>query len=317
MKIYKEKFAVLKDGRSWLAASGALITAIGMVPNGASAHGFIGDYFFPPTITIDDPFAVDEFPFPTISWFKTPGSGGAPAITTTDIGFEFDKEIFPKFALSFAGDYLFQKPDGQPGMSGWDNFVVGAKYQLWKNVPHYAIFSVGALWQIGGSGSSEVGADSANVFTPTIYYGKAFADLPDSLQYARPLAATGTLGVDLPTSAEPNNLVWGFSVQYSLLYLQEQVKDIGLPAPFKTMVPLVEFAMTSPLNRGGGQTTGTINPGILYENPRFQLGAEALIPVNSASGHQVGFVVQFELFLDDIWPKVFGHPIFGSHSQGE
>ena len=307
MKNNRKKFAVLKDGRSWLAASGAVITAIGMVPNSASAHGFVGDYFFPPTITTDDPFAVDELPFPTVSWFKAGG------VSTTDIGFQINKEIFPKFALSFGGDYLFQNPDGQPGVSGWDDFVAGAKYQLWENVPHYAIFSVGALWQIGGSGSSEVGADSANVFTPTIYYGKAFADLPDSLQYARPVAVTGTLGLSFPTKAEPNNLEWGFSVQYSLLYLQEQVRDIGLPAPFKTMIPLVEFTMTSPLNRGGGQTTGTINPGILYENPRFQIGAEALIPVNSRSGHQVGFIAQFELFFDDIWPKVFGHPIFGSH----
>lgn len=303
----KKKFAVLRNGCSWLAASGAVLTAIGMVPDRASAHGFVGDYFFPPTITTDDPFAVDEFPFPTVSWFK---SGG---VATTDIGFEFDKEIFPKFALSFAGDYLFQKPDGGPGTSGWDDFVAGAKYQLWENEEHQAIFSVGALWQIGGSGSSEVGADSANVFTPTIYYGKAFGDLPDSLNYMKPLAITGTLGEDLPTSAEPNNLQWGFAVEYSLLYLQEQVKDIGLPAPFKTMIPLVEFTMTSPENRGGGETTGTINPGILYENRRFQIGAEALIPVNSASGHQVGFIVQFELFIDDIWPKVFGHPIIGGN----
>src|SRR6201998_4380131 len=129
----KDKFAVFKNGCGWLAASGAVLTAIGMVPNSASAHGFVGDYFFPPTITTDDPFAVDEFPFPTVSWFK---SGG---VATTDIAFELDKEIFPKFALTFAGDYLFQRPDGEPGTSGWDNFVVGAKYQLWENVPHYAL----------------------------------------------------------------------------------------------------------------------------------------------------------------------------------
>ncbi|HEY1788468.1 MAG TPA: hypothetical protein VGJ73_09950 [Verrucomicrobiae bacterium] len=303
----RKSFSVLKYGCSWLAASGVVLTAIDMVPDCASAHGLVGDYFFPPTLTTDDPFAVDEFPFPTVSWFK---SGG---VATTDIGFEFDKEIFPKFALSFAGDYLFQKPDGGPGTSGLDDFVAGAKYQLWENAEHQAIFSAGAEWQIGGSGSSRVGADSANVFTPTIYYGKAFGDLPDSLNYAKPFAVTGTLGYDLPTSAEPNNLQWGFAVEYSLLYLQEQVKDVGLPAPFKTMVPLVEFTMTSPVNRGGGETTGTVNPGILYENPHFQIGAEALIPVNSASGHDVGFIIQFELFIDDIWPKVFGRPIIGGH----
>ncbi|HEX3628223.1 MAG TPA: hypothetical protein VH280_22670 [Verrucomicrobiae bacterium] len=299
-------FAVFKNGRSWLVASGAALVAVGMVPDNVSAHGFVGDYFFPPTITTDDPFATDEFSFPTVSWFKADG------VATTDISFEFDKEIFPKFTLGIAGDYLFQRPEGGPGTSGWDDFVASAKYQLWENAPHQAILSVGAEWQIGGSGSSEVGADSTHVLTPTIYYGKAFGDLPDALNYAKPLAVTGTLGLDLPTRAEPNNLQWGFAVEYSLTYLQQEVKDIGLPAPFKTMIPLVEFSMTSPLNRGGGQTTGTINPGVLYGNPHFQIGAEALIPVNSVSGHTVGFVVQVQWFIDDLWPKVFGHPIFGS-----
>jgi hypothetical protein len=315
MKNKQKKFAVLKNGHArvcgCLAASGAVLTAIGMGTNSAHAHGFVGDYFFPPTIATDDPFATDELLLPSVSYFKSPAGGGSPAVGTTDVGFEFDKEIFPKFALGIAGDYLFQKPDGQKLLTGWDDFVVSAKYQLWQNDPHQAIFSVGALWQIGGSGSDQVGADSASVFTPTIYGGKAFGDLPDSLKYAKPFAVTGTFGVDLPTSAEPNNLQWGIALEYSLQYLQTQVKDIGLPAPFKTMVPLVEFSMTSPLNRGGGLTTGTINPGVLYESKYYQIGAEATIPVNSASGHNVGAIVQLEIFIDDIWPKAFGFPLIG------
>jgi len=66
------------------------------------------------------------------------------------------------------------------------------------------------------------------------------------------------------------------------------------------------------LQVGAGGTTGTINPGILYETKYFQIGAEAIIPVNGASGHDVGAVVQLQIFLDDIWPKIFGHPIIGS-----
>jgi hypothetical protein len=311
MKNKNRKFAVLKNGRSWLATSGAVFIAMGMGANNAGAHGFEGDYFFPPTIATDDPFATDELLLPSVSYFKSPTADGSPATKTTDFGFEFDKEIFPKFALDVSGDYLYQKPIGQKQLTGWDDFGMSAKYELWENAPHEAIFSVGSLWQIGGSGSKQVGADSANVFTPTIYFGKAFGDLPDPLKYARPFAITSTLGEDLPTSAEPNNLEWGIALEYSLQYLQTQVKDIGLPQPFSKMFPLVEFAMSSPENRGGGETTGTINPGVLYENTYFQIGAEAQIPVNSASGHQVGVIVQLEVFIDDIWPKVFGFPIFG------
>jgi len=278
------------------------VAAVGV--SKAQAHGFEGDYFFPPTIATDDPFATDELLLPSVSYLKSDG------VTTTDTGFEFDKEIFPKFALGISGDYLYQKPDGQPSVSGWSDFAMSAKYQLWENAPHQAIFSVGAIWQIGGSGSKEVGASSANVFTPTIYYGKAFGDLPDTLSYARPFAITGTLGEDLPTSFEPNNLQWGFALEYSLPYLQTEVKDIGLPQPFSRMFPLVEFSFTSPENRDGGPTTGTINPGVLYESTYFQIGAEAIIPANRESGSHVGAVVQLEIFIDDILPKIFGHPLF-------
>lgn len=303
MKNKQKKFAV---------CAGAVFAAIGVGTNSARAHGFVGDYFFPPTITTDDPFATDELLLPSVSYFKSPASGGSPAVATTDVGFSFTKEIFPRFALSFSGDYLFQKPDGQQLQTGWDNFVLNAKYELWQNDPHQVIFSIGGEWDIGGSGSKGVGADSTSTFTPILYGGKAFGDLPDSLKYARPVAVTGTFGVELPTSgANPNSLDWGISLQYSLPYLQEQVKDIGLPQPFRNMIPLVEFSMNSPINRGGGQTTGTINPGVLYETKYFQIGAEALIPVNSASGHSVGAIGQLQIYIDDIWPKTFGFPLIG------
>jgi hypothetical protein len=299
---------VLKSGHGWLAVSGVVFAVVGLGGAKAPAHGFVGDRFFPPTIATDDPFATDELLLPSVSYFK---SAGSPATGVTDGGFEFDKEIFPHFALGISGDYLHLEPDGEPSSSGFDDFTLSAKYQLWQNDAHEAIFSVGAEWQIGGTGSSLVGADPANVFTPTIYFGKGFGDLPKSLSYIRPFAITGTLGEDLPTRLDPNNLEWGLALEYSLPYLQSQVKDIGLPAPFKNMIPVVEFAFTSPENRGGGQTTGTINPGVFYESRYFQIGAEAIIPVNHETGSHVGVVVQLEIFLDDIWPKWFGHPLIG------
>lgn len=293
----------MKGGGGWLAASGAVFAAIGLGTTTAQAHGFVGDRFFPPTIQTDDPFAVDELAFPTVTAFQNPGE--------TDVGFSFSKELFPKFAVSLSETYVNLSPAGMPSAHGFDNLSLNAKYQLWENAPHEAIFSVGVDWDVGGTGASQIGADSAHVLTPTIYFGKGFGDLPDVLKYAKPLALTGTLGEELPTSADPNNLDWGFALEYSLPYLQSQVKDIGLPEPFKHMIPVVEFAFSTPENRGGGPTTGTINPGILYENNYFQIGAEAIIPANSASGSQVGMIVQLSIYIDDIWPKAFGHPLFG------
>jgi len=59
------------------------------------------------------------------------------------------------------------------------------------------------------------------------------------------------------------------------------------------------------------RTTGTINPGVLWETPYFELGIEAVIPVNGRSGSNIGFVLNSWIFIDDLFPKIFGHPLFG------
>ena len=108
----------------------------------------------------------------------------------------------------------------------------------------------------------------------------------------------------------PNSFFYGFAVQYSIPYLQSQVRDIGLGPPFNRMIPLVEFALTSPFNRGqSGTTTGTVQPGVIWAGQYFQVGAEMIIPTNSLSGHGIGGVVQLHFYLDDLFPHSIGRPI--------
>ncbi len=276
----------------------------------AAGHGFAGDRFFPPTIATDDPFAVDEFAFPTVSYVKNAGSPGNHEI---DAGFEFDKEIFPHFAIGVSDTYIYQKPDHGPSVHGWDNLAVTAKYELWIQPQHEFILAAGLESDIGGTGAQSIGADSFSTFTPKLYFGKGFGDLPDAVSALRPFALTGEFGQSFPTQADNSNTFqWGFALEYSLPYLMQNVRDLGIPRPFRDMIPLVEFSMETAENRAGrGLTTGTINPGVLYENPYFQLGVEANIPVNSRSGAHVGFTIQAWIFIDDIFPHVFGHPLFG------
>ena len=59
-----------------------------------------------------------------------------------------------------------------------------------------------------------------------------------------------------------------------------------------------------PLNRAVDKlTTGTINPGVIWSGQYFQLGIEAMIPVNSESGHNVGVIAQVHFYLDDLCPR--------------
>jgi hypothetical protein len=289
--------------------TGAMGCAMFMLTVHVYAHGFAGDRFFPPTITTDDPFAADELALPTISYFENPGS---PNTRETDIGFEFDKLIIPNLSLGISDQQILIKSTGSRATNGWDEIQLSAKYVLWVSTPHEAIFSVGLVSDIGGTGTKRIGSRWTSNLEPALYFGKGFGDLPDSLDALKPFAVTGVLGEIFPFGRDdPNALEWGISLQYQLPYLEQHVKDIGLPKPLRDMIPLVEFAFDTPENRHGGGTTGTINPGILWETKYAQFGAEALIPVNRESGAHVGAIFQVWIFLDDLFPKKFGHPLFG------
>jgi hypothetical protein len=279
----------------------------------ADAHGFVGDRFFPPTISTDDPFAVDEFAFPTIVYTRNGGTGGNQEI---DAGWEFDKEIIPHFAVGVSNNFISQHGiHGSPSAYGFDNLAITGKYQLWQNDEHEAIISIGGEADLARTGGSQT-SDDFTTLTPFFYFGKGFGDLPSAVSALRPLAVTGQLGQSFTeTSAVPNSFFWGSAVEYSLPYLETEVQDTGLPRPFRDMIPLVEFAMnTAEANPGAGITTGTIDPGVLWESPYCQIGVEAVIPVNHQSGDHVGVIVQAWIFIDDLFPKAFGHPLFG---QGE
>ncbi|TAM04723.1 MAG: hypothetical protein EPN70_10725 [Paraburkholderia sp.] len=294
--------------RAALLVSGAL--ACMAASPAAHAHAVVGDRVFPATMAVDDPGVGDEFNM-QFGHIKTPDSNGDDMNVNT-VSYEWDKLITKNLAVSIAGNYASQNsPDGSA--KGWDNLTLGAKYVAYANARHEFMASVGLLATVGGTGSKAI-ATSYSTFTPTVYVGKGFGDLPNSLAYLRPFAITGTIGPNITTASSdngPNSLGWGVTVQYSIPYLQNQVKDLGLPQPFANLVPVVEFPMsTCTAGDCAGHTTGTINPGLIWLNRYGQFGIEAQIPVNRATGTHVGVLVQAHLYFDDMFPNSLGKPLF-------
>jgi hypothetical protein len=311
-----------------LQAAAFLIALLGSTED-VFSHGFAGSRFFPATLSIDDPFVNDELSLPTVSSIVSPDEGGT---RDTQISADIAKRITPNFGVEIGESLIIRKACGERSANGFENLELGAKYEFFKNDEHEIILSLGADVEVGGTGRKQVGADTFSTWTPALFFGKGFGDLPSELSLLRPLALTGLVAVAVPSSAStkivtlnqtsdeyeidiehhPDSLEWGFAVEYSLVYLQQQVKDIGLRAPFNRLIPLVEFASETPLNRDQeGQTTGTINPGIIWSGKYFQVGAEAVIPINSRTGSDVGFIAQLHFYLDDLFPHTIGRPLFG------
>lgn len=281
-----------------------------LMPLHAAAHGFAGKRFFPATLAVDDPFVTDEAGM-LYSRRKTPNGDGT-STDTRDLAVDYAKSITPRFALSIGADYLHLKPDGMPAQNGFANSVVGAKYLVYLNEAGESLLSIGADVELGGSGTPRVGADSRSTVSPTLYFGKGFGQLPASLRYLRPFAVTGTLGPNFSASTwAAQSASMGLTIQYNLNYLQSFVKDFGWGAPFNRMLIITEFPLQTCTAPGcSGQTTGTVNPGVIWIGRQFQLGIEAAIPLNRASGTHTGIMAQLHLFIDDIYPQTLGRPIY-------
>jgi hypothetical protein len=271
----------------------------------AAAHGIVGNRFFPATLITDDPAVADELSLPTVDTFKT---GDTPPATETDISGEWSKRITSRFGVSFDGAWTDLKTPGGD-VSGFQNFGTTFKYLAVTDAPHELMVSVGLEAEWGGTGAGRVGADRTTTLTPTVYFGKGAGDLPDSLAWAKPFALTGVIGYAVPLAHEPRSLETGFALEYSLPYLSSHVRDLGLPAVVNQITPLVEVQLETPL-QDRAPSTGTIDPGVIWSGHHVQLGAEALIPINGASGHGVGAIFQVHFFLDDIFPHSLGKPIW-------
>jgi hypothetical protein len=221
------------------------------------------------------------------------------------------------------------------GADGFQNLETTFKYRLFKDPVHEFVMSVGLSVEWGRTGAQSVGAEQFNTYEPTLYFGKGFGDLPDTLSWIRPVAVTGQIGYAIPgrrsttafgidpdsgdptidTEFHPRVLNWGGTVQYSMPYLKSAVYDLGLPDFINRFIPLVEATLQTPVSNtftSGTLTTGTINPGFLWVGNTFQVGIEALIPINRQSGTNVGVIAQLHFYLDDIDPRGIGRPIFGN-----
>jgi hypothetical protein len=318
--------------RTALCAGSAALAAI--VP--ARAHEIVGNRFFPATLAIDDPGVNDELALPTVSISKT---GDDPSFKQLDISGEFSKRITEDFAVSFAPTWSRLYGPGGPTMNGargFQNLETTFKYRVFKNAEHEFVMSVGLEIEWGGSGAQDVGAERFTTYTPTIYFGKGFGDLPSSMNWARPFAITGQVGYSIPgvshvttasidpdsgeqaidTEFNPRILNWGATLQYSMPYLKSAVVDLGLPDFVNRLIPIVEVALQTPVSNtatSGTVTTGTVNPGIIYAGNKYQVAVEAMIPVNRQSGTSVGVIGQLHFFLDDIFPNSLGRPIFANN----
>lgn len=290
----------------------------------ALAHCFVGARFLPATLATDDPCVADELSMPTVAWSKT---GDIPPASQLDISGELSKRITENFGISVGQNWTSVRQADGTLVQGFGNLETAFQYQILKDREHELAILAGLTVDWGHTGSTGSGlADTFSTVTPTLYFGKGFGDLPENFSWFRAFAVTGQVGYEIPTNSFdftqnvfiPQQLVYGGSLQYSMPYLKSEIIDLGLPDFFNHLIPIIEVSLTTPLANNFGNpytTTGTVNPGVIWVGSTFQIGLEAMIPINRESGSGVGVLGQLHLYLDDMFPSTIGQPLFGGTSS--
>jgi hypothetical protein len=308
---------------SYLPCSRALALALLFIPvsfSTAFAHCFVGARFFPATLAIDDPCVADELSLPTVDTFRT---ADVPPATQWDVSAELSKRITEDFGVSIGDTWSQLHQPGGFKIAGFGDLETTFQYQLMKNDEHELAMLLGLIVDWGGTGAVNSGLGTPySVLTPTYYFGKGFGDLPESAGWLRAFAVTGQVGYQIPTESYditqstfiPQSVTYGASLQYSMPYLKSEIQDLQLPDFINHLIPIVEAQLSTPVANNLGNssaTTGTVNPGVIWVGSYFQVGLEALVPVNRESGTGVGVIGQLHLYLDDMFPSTLGQPLIG------
>ncbi len=292
----------------------ALAAAASLLSQPAFAHAVAGARIFVNTDLIDDPGVGDEANLPLISLQSPDGKS-----TVTDANFEYDKTITPDLGFGVGTDYdwITNDPnDGKKTHGGFDDLYVQLKYR-WILLPeHEFMSSVEVTESFGRAGTT--GIDSGyDTTTVSGFFGKGLGDIPWAP--IRPFAITGELDYNIPNTgpmAGGSVTTWsgGLSLQYSIPYLQSQIKDYGLPPVLANLTPVVELAWSSAagasaLRPTNNPTTFLLGTGAVWTGRYYSISAELLWPLNGAAGHSIGAIGQFHLYFDDLMPNTLGKPI--------
>jgi hypothetical protein len=316
-----------------LACAGAFAAAATLAGIGpAFSHTIVGQRVFPATLAIDDPGVNDELALPTFSYFANPDNSNE-----FDFNGFYQKTITYDLSFSIADTFTHQHFEGIGTINGWKQLRTGLKYVPYQNAEHEFIVAVGGQVVWGETGNDSIAPDQSSLLVARGFVGKGFGDLEN--EWLRPFAVTGEVdytwsthpidvtGVDqfgnVLFSRTPTVLTYGATLQYSLLYMNAFVHEV--PPFFRNLIPTVEFVAATPISNigpsvpgaviGTHETLATVQPGVFYigrlGSLAFELGAEAVIPINHASGRHVGAMAVLDFFLDDIFPDTIGKPLFG------
>lgn len=278
----------------------------------ALAYTASGDRNFPANLVLPQLAPGDQF-YLNYTMLPQTSHGAGTANRLSNFSATYGKTITDNFGIFIEETYTGIGIEGGGTQRGWQNLDGSLRYLAINNLDHEFLLSLGLDRETGGTGAARVGASPSGATTPQFFLGKGLGDF--DIGYLRPLAVTTYSAATIADKApRPSTLNMGFTVEYSIPYLQSKVESFDLPDVVRKMTPMTEVLVTTPLGRSyGARTTVLIAPGVSYAGDGWELAVEALVPATSATGTGVGVTAQLHLALDFLFAdSPLGKPLFAS-----
>lgn len=275
----------------------------------AHAHGVVGDYVFLEPLITEDPTPANELDLVQPTWTKSADGVTYSIGTGIEKVLGTDADGLPRFSLSAATAWEHQSPNEGSGESGFDNLELAAKYAFWIVPQHEFLMSFAVSLQLP-TGNPKIEEQNHTSLGPELLWEKGLGDLPNLpvLKYLRPFGFQADLGYLPALGGHTSHLLFADQViEYSLLYLSNSVKDIGLPPPLRNMFLFTEINYSQLIAGPSGETFPSLvmTPGIAYVSYRFQVSVGTQFALNNASIPDTHAVVLalLDIFYDTFLPQ--------------
>jgi hypothetical protein len=294
----------------------ALIVVFAMPASAAYAHGVVGDYIFLEPLVTDDATPANEADIVAPTWNRNAGGRTFSIGSSIEKLLGTDSENLPRFSLGGGSTWISQSPKQGPNVSGFDVLTLFAKYAFLIVPKHEFILSAKAVLQLP-TGNPDVTSQQHTSLGPELIGAKALGDLPNTtlLKWLRPIGFQADFGYIPALGGHTSHHMFADGmIEYSLMYLSNNVQDIGLKWPLRNMFLFNEFNYDQLVTGPPGQTFPTIlaTPGIAYVSYRFELSVGTQFALNQASvsGNHAAILGLLDIFYDSIIPqgnwKLFG-----------
>ncbi len=288
----------------------------------AWAHGTVGDYTFLEPIVADDANPKNEFDIlkPQETW-RAEGR-------EFSLGFSLEKVIVPApesysnglhggglVSLEIGSEWLDQSPKRGREMTGFNDLEILPKWAFLTVPEHEFRLSIGAKF-ILPTGNPSVENQNHTQLGPEFLWAKGFGDLPHRslLKYLRPFGIQGDFGYMPALGGRTWHEMFADNViEYSLPYLSNNVRDIGLQWPLRNLYLYAELNYDQLVTGPSGQTFPQIliTPGLAFMNYYIELSLATQFALNKATvpDNHAALIGLLDLFIDDIIPASNWTPI--------